>query len=343
MTSLPALPNTDPTSLYRWRDGFYAADLLTAALVWLDLFSWLDEHVTDLAGICDAFRIHERPTDVMLTLFAAMGLVERDGELVRLTPLSREHLVSRSPFFLGPYYASYKERPVCKDFLTILQTGQPANWAAAAEGQDWAAAMADAAFASQFTAAMDSRGVYLGQMAASAVDLGSRRALLDIAGGSGVYASAFVAHHPHLRATVFEKPPVDAVARRAIAARGFGSRVDVVAGDMLAEVLPRGYDVHLISNVLHDWDVPRVRDILARSFDALEPGGLLLVHDSHLNADKTGPLPVAAYSALLMHATEGRCYSVTEMFTYLDGAGFSDPRLIDTAADRSVITATRRA
>ena len=33
MTTLPALPATDPTSLYRWRDGLYAADLLIAALV----------------------------------------------------------------------------------------------------------------------------------------------------------------------------------------------------------------------------------------------------------------------------------------------------------------------
>lgn len=156
---------------------------------------------------------------------------------------------------------------------------------------------------------MDARGLYLGQAAASAVDLAGRRVLLDIAGGSGIYACAFVDRHPHLRATVFERPPVDAVAARAIAGRGFDDRVRVAAGDMLREPLPAGHDVHLISNVLHDWDLPAVDTILAASFAALPPDGLLVIHDAHLNADKTGPLPVAAYSVMLMHGTEGRCYS----------------------------------
>jgi hypothetical protein len=52
---------------------------------------------------------------------------------------------------------------------------------------------------------------------------------------------------------------------------------------------------------------------LAASSAALPPGGLLVIHDAHLNADKTGPLPVAAYSALLMSVTEGKCYATSEI------------------------------
>jgi SAM-dependent methyltransferase len=336
---LPELPQHDPTSLYRWRDGLYAADLLTAAIVELDLFSWLDEHPSDLEGICAGLGIHARPSDVMLTLCTAMGLVDHDDGRFRVTPLAQEHLVRRSPFFLGPYYASFKDRQVCRDLVVVLRTGRPANWASG--GADWATAMEDETFARQFTAAMDCRGVHLGQRAARAIDLGERQALLDIAGGSGVYACAFAAHHPHLRATVLEKPPVDTVARRAIAERGFAARVDVVAGDLLAESLPGGFDVHLISNVLHDWDVPRVRALLAKSFAALAPGGLLIIHDAHLDADKRGPLPVAAYSVMLMHSTEGRCYSTGELDVIVRELGFERPRAVPTTADRSLVVAVK--
>lgn len=31
-------------------------------------------------------------------------------------------------------------------------------------------------------------------------------------------------------------------------------RIDVITGDMFAEPLPAGFDVHLYSHVLHDWD-----------------------------------------------------------------------------------------
>jgi 3-hydroxy-5-methyl-1-naphthoate 3-O-methyltransferase len=162
---------------------------------------------------------------------------------------------------------------------------------------------------------------------------------LDIAGGSGVYACAIVARHPHLRAAVLEKPPVDRLTRRSLAARGFTDRVEVIVGDMFAHALPDGFDVHLFSNVLHDWDEQRVRQLLKKSAAALPAGGMIIIHDAHINPDKTGPLPVAAYSALLMTITEGKCYSEKEMADYLAEAGFGDVTYAPTAADRSVITA----
>jgi hypothetical protein len=93
--------------------------------------------------------------------------------------------------------------------------------------------------------------------------------------------------------------------------------------------------------VLHDWDVDRVQPLLAKSFAALPPGGMIVIHDAHINAYKTGPLPVAAYSALLMTITEGKCYSEKEMADYLTAAGFSSITHLPTAADRSIITARK--
>jgi hypothetical protein len=68
---------------------------------------------------------------------------------------------------------------------------------------------------------------------------------------------------------------------------------------------------------------------------------MVIVHGAHLNADKTGPLPVAAYSALLMSITEGRCYSTAEMESLLGAAGFTDVHYSPTVADRSIITARK--
>lgn len=338
---LTLAPESVPTSLYRYRDGIFAVDLLTAALVELDFFSWLAEKSADNQTICRTFGLKERPVDVMLTLFVAMGLLQREGELVSLTQLAREHLVKSSPWGLFPYFASLRERQTCKDMLTVLRTGKPANWESQKDLKAWAEAMEDEKFAAQFTAAMDCRGVLLGQAVAKQLDLSRHTHLLDIAGGSGIYACAIVAAHPHLRATVLEKPPVDRVARDAIAKRGFTERVAVVAGDMFADALPGGCDVHLISNVLHDWDEPVVRALLEKSFQALPPGGLVVIHDAHINADKSGPLHVAEYSALLMHATEGKCYSVSEMEAYLNRVGFTEMKFAPTAVHRSLITATR--
>jgi len=334
-------PATDPTQIYRCRDGLYAQDMLIAGIVWLDLFTWLAANPSDAEGIMRQFQITPRPTDVMLTLFVAMGLLEQRGGVYHVSALTREHLCADSPWILGPYYASLKERPVCKDLLTVLRTGKPANWGSEKDKKDWHKSMETEEFATQFTAAMDCRGVYLAQALAKKLDLGGRTALLDIAGGSGIYACSLCAHFSQLRASVLEKPPVDKITARAVAKRGFTDRVSVIASDMLAAPLPSGFDLHLFSNVLHDWDTPVVKQLVQKSFATLAPGGMLIIHDAHLNEDKTGPLHVAEYSVMLMHSTEGRCYSVAEMTSYLKEAGFTNVTFTPTAAARSVITAQK--
>ena len=339
--ALTQSPVTDSTQIYRYRDGLYAEDMLIAGIVWLDLFSWLAKQPADEAAIRAQFQLAPRPTDVMLTLFVAMGLIERRGGVYAVTAVAREHLCADSPWFLGPYYASLKDRPVCADLLRVLRSGKPANWGSEKASQDWHKSMETEAFATQFTAAMDCRGVFLAQAAAKVLNLATRASLLDIAGGSGIYACSFCAHFPQLRATVLEKPPVDRITAGAVARRGFADRVAVVAGDMLSAPLPPGHDVHLFSNVLHDWDEPVVRQLLRKSFDALPPGGMVIIHDAHLNEEKSGPLHVAEYSVMLMHSTEGRCYGVGEMSAYLSEAGFENVRFAPTAAARSLITAER--
>jgi predicted O-methyltransferase YrrM len=334
-------PHTDPLEIYRYRDGLYAVDLLTAAVCEFDFFTWLDAHPGDAGAIARGLGFAPRPLDVMLSLFTADGFLRREGADYHLTARAREHLVSTSPFFLGPYYASLKDRPVARDYGVVLRTGHPANWGSYRDEKPWDDAMRTDAFATSFTAAMDCRGAYLGPALARAAPLAGRRSLLDIAGGSGVYACTLVAHHAGLRATVLERPPVDGIARTMVRRRGWESRVIVTAGDMFSEPLPSGHDVHLFSNVLHDWDLPGVRALLASSFAALAPGGLILIHDAHLNGDKSGPLPVARYSALLMAITEGRCYGTAEMAGLLTEAGFTRFGFRETVADRSVVWAEK--
>ena len=340
--SLTLAPATDPTALYRYRDGLYAEDLLILALVRLDFFSALETEPTDLEGLCRRHSLHRRPADVMVTLFRAMGLItsRADGRY-EPTPAAREHLVASSPWFIGPYYESLVDRPVVKDLLRVLQTDKPANWGSQASQPDWHKAMEKPDFARQFTRAMDCRGVFLAQALAKHLPAGRSRSLLDIAGGSGIYACSLCAHFPELTATVLEKPPVDAICAQAIEARGFSDRVRVVAGDMLEGPLPGGHDLHLYSNVLHDWDVPVVRALLERSFAALPPGGRLLIHDAFLNREKDGPLHVAEYSVMLMHATQGRCYGVGEMEEWLTETGFTDCLELPGGAARGGLIATR--
>jgi SAM-dependent methyltransferase len=334
---LTTTPSTDPTNLLRLRDSVYSTDLLITAVAHFEFFSWLDKNPVGIHEICTTLEIEPRPADVMLTLFKALDLIEERDGLYYLTEQSKDYLVDTSPWSLVPYFASLKERPICDDMLRVLKTGKPANWGAKRDEKEWAVAMEEDEFAETFTAAMDCRGAYLAPVLAKTVELSGYGRLLDIAGASGIYASAIVSQHPHMSAAVFEKPPVDGIARTAINGRAMRDKVEVIAGDMFKDEFPAGFDVHLFSHVLHDWDFSDVKLLLANSYRNLNPGGLIMIHDAHINTEKNGPLPVAEYSVLLMFASEGKCYSISEMEGLLAGAGFSGIRYVPTVANRSVI------
>ncbi len=338
-------PSTDPTAIYRYRDGIYAVDLVTAAIVEFDFFTWLDSHPATLTEICRHFAFKERPVDVMLTLFLANSWVQKNEDVFSVTRLAKEHLVAGTPWCIEPYYSSLKDRPICQDFIKVLKTGQPANWSGTQGQGDWHDEMGKDDFAKYFTAAMDSRGVVLGGALAERLlektEIGLGKRVLDIGGGSGVYASALVDVFPDLTATVFEKPPVDQVTRQYLSQRGHGDRVSIKPGDMFKDAFPTGYDIHLFSNVLHDWNVKDVKHLLTNSAETMAAGGWLIVHEAFLNEDKSGPLPVAEYSTILMHSTQGRCYGTSEMRSFIEGAGFSRVDHFETIADRSVFVARR--
>lgn len=338
---LTAAPSSDPLRIYQYRDCLYAVDLIAAALVHLDFFTWLEKNPSSKEAICAHFGTTERPTDVMLTLFMANGSVENRNGTFHATTLANEHLSKNSPWNLGPYYDSLHSRPIAKDFLEVLKTDKPAGWSGDKATADWHKAMEDETFARRFTAAMDCRGIYLSQALAKKLDLTGRSRFLDIGGGSGIYACAVAAHHPHMKAAVVDQSPVDRIANKLIAERGYAESVDVVTGNMF-DGLPAGFDVHLYSNVLHDWGVAEVKKLLAVSHAALPVGGMLIVHDAFINADKSGPMHVAEYSALLMHSTQGKCYSTAEYAALLSELGFEPGPYTDTVAGRGFMTAIKR-
>jgi acetylserotonin N-methyltransferase len=133
---------------------------------------------------------------------------------------------------------------------------------------------------------------------------------------------------------------VDRIARKLIEERGVADRVEVVAGNMF-DGLPTDCDVHLYSNVLHDWGIPEVQALLKVSYEALPSGGLLIIHDAFINEAKDGPLHVAEYSCLLMHSTQGKCYSTGEYAALLAEAGFTPGPYHDTRVGRGFMTAVK--
>ncbi len=342
---LTQAPKADPAQLLRFRDRQNAAELVAAALLHLDFFSWLQAHPkSETSSIQENFGFHPRPLDVMLTLFRASGLIRTlHGDRHELTDLGSETLVAESPWYLGPYYEPLRHTQCTLDYLKILVSGKPANWRSEEDGKDWHESMLTDSFAKSFTALMNCRGLALGQALAAALknDLSDRKRFLDVGAGSGIYGSAMAAAYPQLTGYALEQPPVDAITKSEIERNGLSSRIQTVTADMFRDPWPDDIDTLLLSNVLHDWDFPEVELLLNKAHQTLPQNGLLIIHEAFIYNDKSGPLPSAEYSALLMSITQGKCYTPKEYGDILEKLGFRVGPYLDTLADRGVMTAVK--
>lgn len=343
--NLTRLPSTDPGQLLRYRDRQYAAELIGVLLLHFDFFTWMGhKKLVNTEEIAEKFGFAARPLDVALTLCRANGFIASNGNTHELTQLAREHLVSGSPWNLGPYYEPIRNTPIAEGFIQVLTSGKPANWQAKDDGDDWHESMLSEEFAKGFTALMNCRGISFGQHLALAVTpliKSDAQTLLDVGGGSGIYASTMVARHPQLSAIVLEQPPVDSIARAEIQRHGLHDRISVLSANMLKDPWPGNQDIILLSNVLHDWDFPEVRKLIELTSNALAPGGIVIIHEAFISNDKTGPLPVAEYSALLMNITQGKCYTPQEYGKVLEEYGLKVGPYHDTVSDRGFMYAVK--
>ena len=119
---------------------------------------------------------------------------------------------------------------------------------------------------------------------ANYLDLSSRRAVLDVGGGSGVMSIALAKQNPHLRATILDVAPVCGVAARNIRRAGLSRRVSTLAGDM-RHSLPKGYDVIMFCDV-----GPITEQHLRNACKSLPVNGRIVLVDRYLSKDGTDPL-----------------------------------------------------
>ena len=334
-------PINDPSDLIQLRDGIYATDLLVTAIGHLDFFIEINNKKFNFDGICNHFRTDKRCTDVMLTYFISLGLVSVENGTYSITNKTSEFLLKSSNWSLAPYFSTQLERPIVDKMINVLKTGEPQSWGAKKDEQDWAKAMEKPEFAAMFTAGMDNRGAYFAPGIANSFDFTKFSSIMDIGGASGIYVASIIEHHPHLTGGILEKSPVDKIARISIKQKGKKDQIEIYEGDMF-QTIPKGYDIHLFSHVMHDWNLKQNTLLIKNSFDALNSGGVIMVHDAHISNDKTGPVSVAEYSVLLMFSTYGKCYSISELEPVMRNVGFKEIQEIKTIGNRSIITGVKK-
>jgi cyclopropane fatty-acyl-phospholipid synthase-like methyltransferase len=182
-----------------------------------------------------------------------------------------------------------------------------------------------------FTHAMHAHSFALAMRIVPRLALAGAGRLLDVAGGSGSYSIAAAYHHPQLRCTLLDLPPVCEVAAHYAGEYGLGDRIDVAPADMFRDAWPGDHDRVLMSDIFHDWDDDRCRWLAERARAALRPGGRLILHEMIAGDAGDGPLVALEYSMAMLFSTHGLQRSAAALQSLLVSAGFVDVGVTITA------------
>ena len=174
-------------------------------------------------------------------------------------------------------------------------------------------------------------------------DVSTHRRVLDVGGGDGTFLRALGKRAPSTTLVLFDLPGVAEVARRRFAESGMAHRVEVMGGDFSRDALPRGADLITLVRVLHDHDDPLVETVLRSAFQALAPGGRLLVAEPLAGTTGAERMGDAYFGIYLWAMGSGRPRSAKELTGMLEKAGFSRIRRLPTRIplQTSVLVADR--
>ncbi len=340
-------PGLDPTLIFELFRGSYGSELLTAAVAHFNLFGVLSQRRLALSEFQSEFDLAERPAVVLTTALRAMGLLSvDDDDRFHLTAIAEQHLAPEAYFSVADYVGLAATSPSVLEMVERLRTNRPAGsdeaqGAAFIYREGIASAMEQEELARHFTLALAGRAKNVAPVLAERVSLDDSRTLLDVGGGTGIYSIALLQKNPKLTAIVLDRPEVLKIAGEFAEEYGVSDRLELLEGDMFASELPHS-DTILLSNVLHDWDVPECRQLVSRCANSLPANGRLLIHDVLLNDELDGPLPIALYSAALFQLTEGRAYSRAEFQSWLNESELSYEGEVDTLIHCAVLIGRKR-
>jgi ubiquinone/menaquinone biosynthesis C-methylase UbiE len=293
----------------------YSRIIMTA--LELDLFTAIGSRTSSVAALASKLNVSARGLAILCRNLAALGLLNKRGNTYRNSPLARVELNRKSSSYRGEYLDLVQTHRHDYEQLTAsVRTGTPIDL-----DQD-----DDPKSRRSFTWAMHHRSREQARQVARRLNLGTARTLLDLGGGPGTYAIAFLAHNRSLRATVADRPAALKVAQEIAASHPGRSRLSFAAVDFMKDPLPGRFDVVWVSNIIHIYSPDENQALLKKIARTLNPGGRVLIQDAFLR-DSEGlyPIDTTAFAVTMLLFTEhGNTYSVQAVREWLKRAGYRD-------------------
>ena len=320
-SSLPGTEWPSPALFFETMNAYQRTEGLKAAIE-LEVFTAIAEGHNTTETMSYRCAASERGLRILCDYLVVIGFLTKEGNRYALTPDSAAFLDANSPTYIGAA-TRFLGSPLATANFKNLVAAVRSGGAVADNGEyfntdhpmwvDFARGMAGLmALPAELIAGM------LGARS------GQEWKVLDIAAGHGLFGITLAKHNPNAHVVAVDWPDVLAVACENARKTGVAARFGTIPGNAFEVDFGGGYDIVLVPNFLHHFDVPTCENLLIKIYASLRPGGRVVALDFVPNPDRVSPHVPAQFSlTMLANTAGGDTYTAAELESMFRNAGFS--------------------
>lgn len=318
-----------PEDIHRIATAFQQSRILLTA-VELGLFTVIGDKSLASEKIAAKLGTGHRATDRLLNALCATGLVTKKKNIFSNTPAAAKFLIKgKKGYMAGLMHTS----GLWKTWSTLTDSVKKGSKAVREPIKKRSPQWFEA-----FIAAMHHRAAASAFRVIAKLDLSKTSRVLDIGGGSGAYAMAFVRAKKDITATVFDLPNVIPLTKKYVAEAGLSDRFRFAKGDYNKDEFENDFDLVFFSAIIHINSAEKNQSLMDKAARALKPGGQVVIQDFIMDKDRTTP-PFGTFFALnmLVGTEDGDTYTEAEIKSWLIKSGFTGIRRLEGEDRKSVV------
>ena len=289
------------------------------AAIELDLFTVIASGASRVAEIAPRVHAAERGVRILCDFLTTRGFLTKSGDAYAVSPVVAPFLDTRSPVYIGAM-AKFLAHPAItrsfEDLTDKVRKGGASLGDSTVDPENpiWVE------FARHMAGFIS---LVAGPLAAIVARPGESQKVLDISAGHGMFGIAVARANPKAEIYGLDWKNVLTVARENANKAGVGERFHEIHGSAFDVAFGKDYDLVLIPNFLHHFDVPTCVGLLRRVKAALKPTGVVATSEFVPNPDRVSPPMPAAFSLQMLAGTPaGDAYTFAEIDGMFREAGF---------------------
>ncbi len=308
--------------------GFWASKTLLSA-VEMELFTELAGKAEDLASLQGRLGLHPRSSRDFLDALVALGFLERTGEAYRNTPSTDLFLDKRKASYVGGILemANHRLYPFWSHLTEALRTGKRQNEARLGGEPFFEILYADPARLKQFLRAMTGLSRGANMAIAKKFAWAKYRTVYDVGTAQGDLIVQIALANKNVVGGGFDLAEVAPIFEDYVAENGLSGRLQFQPGSFFDAPLPAA-DVLTMGHILHDWNLDEKKMLIRKAYEALSPGGALIVFDSIIDDERRRNAFGLLMSLNMLIETEGGFdYTGADCQGWMREAGFAETRV----------------